>query len=187
MATKAKGKGTVVALAEQLIAGTNKHLASMPQVMLVGGSFTPAQVTERLAALGNLRNDVDAAKATTKAKLAVEKANMPALRTFMGAMVAFVKAAFGNAPDVLADFGLHPKARTPLTVQAKTAAAAKRKATRAARHTTGPKQKMSVKGDVSGIVVTPITAEKPVATVSSGPSAPATSAGTTAAATPHTT
>ena len=187
MATKAQGKGMVVGLAEQLIAGTNKHLANVTQVMLVGGSFTPAQVTERLQALVNLRNDVEAAKASTKAKLAVEKANMPALRIFMDALVTFVKAAFGNAPDVLADFGLHPKARTQLTVEAKTAAAAKRKATRAARHTTGPRKKLSVKGAVTGIVVTPITSGQPVETAISGPSVPATSAGATAATTPHAT
>jgi DNA gyrase/topoisomerase IV subunit B len=186
MATKTQGKGTVVGLAEKLIAGTNKHLANTTQVMLAGGSFTPAQVTERLQELVNLRNDVDAAKASTKARLATEKANMPALRTHMDALVTFVKAAFGNAPDVLADFGLHPKARTPLTVEAKTAAAAKRKATRAARHTTGPKKKLSVTGDVTGIVVTPITSGRPVATAPSGPSAPAPSPGATAAATPHT-
>jgi hypothetical protein len=187
MATKAKGKGTVVGLAEQLIAGTNKHLANMAQVMLVGGSFTPAQVTERLQALVNLRNDVDAAKALTKAKLAVEKANMPALRIFMNALVTFVKAAFGSEPDVLADFGLHPKARTQPTFEAKTAAAARRKATRAARHTTGPRKKLSVKGAVTGIVVTPITSGQPVETATSGPNAPATSTGATAATTPHAT
>jgi hypothetical protein len=188
MATKKQGKSTVVALAEQLIAGTSKHLTNMPQVMLVGGSFTPAQVTAQLQALIDLRNDVDAAKASTQGKLAVEKANMPALRIFMDAFVTFVKAAFGTAPDVLADFGLHPKARTPLTVEAKTAAAAKRKATRAARHTTSAKQKKSVKGAVTGIIVTPVTAAQPVATATpSGPSAPATSTGTTAATTPHTT
>jgi hypothetical protein len=187
MATKAKGKGTDVALAGQLIAGTNKHLASMPQVMLSGGSFTPAQVTERLQTLVNLRNDVNAAKASTQAKLAAETANAPALRTFMGALVTFVKAAFGNQPDVLADFGLHPKPQTQLTVEAKTAAVAKRAATRAARHTIGPKAKLSVQGDVQSIVVTPIKAGQPVATVQSGPSAPATSAGTTVTTTPHTT
>jgi hypothetical protein len=187
MATQTRGKGTVVGLATKLIAGTNKHLANTTQVMLAGGSFTPAQVTERLQELVNLRNDVDAAKATTRAKLAAEKANMPALRTHMDALVTFVKAAFGNAPDVLADFGLNPKARTPLTVEAKTAAAAKRKATRAARHTIGPKAKLSVQGDVQSIVVTPIKAGQPVATVQSGPSAPATSAGTTVTTTPHTT
>jgi hypothetical protein len=187
MATKAQGKGTVVALAEQLIAGTNKHLANVTQVMLTGGSFTPPQITAQLQALVNLRNDVDTAKAQTKAKLAIEKADMPSLRTFMGAFVTFVKAAFGNAPDVLADFGLHPKARATLTVEAKALAAAKRKATRAARHTTGPKQKKSVKGAVTGIVVTPVTAPSPVAATPTSPNVPATSTGATAGTTPHTT
>ncbi len=187
MATKTKGKGTVVALAEQLIAGTSKHFANTTQVMFAGGSFTSAQVSEKLQALVKLRNDVDAVKASTKAKLAVEKTDAPALRTFMGAYVTFVKATFGNAPDVLADFGLHPKARAQLTVEAKTAAAAKRKATRAARHTMGSVQKRGVKGAVTGIVVTPVTGTPPVATAPSSPSAPATSTGTTASSTPHNT
>src|SRR5882672_10529993 len=187
MATKKQGKGTVVALAEQLIAGTDKHLANLAHVMFAGGSFTPTQITEKLQAIVKLRNDVEAAKASTKAKLAVEETDMASLRTFMGAFVAFVKATYGTSPDVLADFGLHPKARTPLTVEAKTAAAAKRKATRAARHTMGSKQKKGVKGAVTGILVTPVTAAQPIATVPGSPSAPATSTGTTAAATPHTT
>jgi len=187
MVTKVKGKGTVVALAEQLIAGTSKHLANVTQVIVAGGSFTPTQVTEKLQALVKLRNDVDAAKALTKAKLAAEKTDMASLRIFMDAFVTFVKAAYGASPDVLADFGVHPKARTPQTVEAKTAAAAKRKATRAARHTMGSKQKKGVKGAVTGIVVTPVTAAPPIATVPSNPSTPATSPGTTAAATPHTT
>src|SRR5690349_1079478 len=156
VATKKQTKGTVVALAEQLIAGTNKHLANMTQVLLAGGSFTPAQVVEKLQTLVNLRHDVDATKASTKAKLAGEKTEMPALRTFMGALVTFIKAAFGNRPDVLADFGLHPpKTRTPQTAEAKTAAAEKRKATRAARHTMSAKQKSAIKGAVTGIQVTP--------------------------------
>jgi hypothetical protein len=187
MATKVQGKGTAVALAEKLIAGTNKHLAITTQVMLVGGSFTPPQITAQLQALVKLRSDVEAAKASAKARLAVEKADMPALRIFMDAMVTFVKAAFGTAPDVLADFGLHPKARAPLTVEAKTAAAAKRKATRAARHTMGTIQRKSVKGAVTSIIVTPITAAQPITTVPSNPSAPATSTGTTAGSTPHAT
>jgi hypothetical protein len=189
MATKNKGKGAVAALAEQLIAGTGKHLASTTQVMVAGGSFTPTQVTEKLQALVKLRTDVDAAKATTQAKLAAEKTDMAPLRTFMGAYVAFVKAAYPNSPDVLADFGLHPrKAPTSLTVEAKAAAAAKRKATRAARHVMGSKQRTSIKGDVSGVTVTPVVAAPPTATVPTGPSAPATSGVTTAGTTPpHTT
>jgi hypothetical protein len=37
---------------------------------------------------------------------------------------------------------------------------AKRAATRAARHTMGPKQKKAVKGDVTGVVVTPVTSQR---------------------------
>jgi hypothetical protein len=148
MATKNQSKATVVDLAKQLIAGTTKHLGNGTKVMLSGGSFTAVEITSKLNQLVTLRTDVDTAKAQTKAKLAAEKADMPALRTLMGALVTFVKAAYGNAPDVLADFGIHPKARTPLTVEAKVAAAAKRKATRAARKTLGSKQKKGVKGDV---------------------------------------
>jgi hypothetical protein len=186
VANNRESKGTVVALAQQLIAGTNMHLTSTTQVMLGGSSYTPAQVTEKLQTLVNLRLDVDATKASTKAKLVTEKTQMPALRTFMSALVTFIKAAYANQPDVLADFGISLKARTPLTVEAKTAAAAKRVATRAARHTMGANQKKSVKGAVVGIAVTPITASapQPTAPASTSPTAPATSTGATAVPTP---
>jgi hypothetical protein len=80
----------------------------------------------------------------------------PPLRSRMAAFVAFVKASFGPTPDVLADFGLKPKkAPTPLTIEQKAAAAAKRAATRAARRTMGAKQKKAVKGTITTIVSTP--------------------------------
>jgi hypothetical protein len=184
---KNQGKGTVVALAEQLVAGTNKHFATVNEVKVASVSYTPSQATTQLQAIATLRNDVDAAKASLKARLAAEKADLPALRIFLDAYVAFVKAAFSASPDVLADFGLRPKkARTPLTVEEKAAAAAKRKATRAARHTMGTKQKKGVKGAVTGVVVTPVTAPQPIATVSTGSTAPAASTGVTTGATPHT-
>jgi hypothetical protein len=127
------------------------------------------------------------AKATAKAKLAVEKTDMPSRRAIMDAFVGYVKVSFGNQPDVLADFGVHPKARTPLSAEAKTAAAAKREATRAARHTAGSKQKKGVKGAVTGIVVTPVTTPQPVVPAPASPSTPAvTSPGATAGTTPHT-
>jgi hypothetical protein len=182
---KSNGKATVVTLAQQLIAGTAKHLASATTVMLAGGSYTPAQITTKLQQVVSLRTDVDTAKATTKAKLAAEKANMPALHTLMGALVTYVKASYGNAPDVLADFGIHPKTRAPLTVEAKAAAAAKREATRTARGTKGSVQKKGIKGAVIGVTVTPITAAPPIATPTS-PTAGATSSVTTAGTTPHT-
>jgi hypothetical protein len=179
------GKQTQAALAEQLIAGTKKHFTSATPVAFAGASFTPAQIETSFQTLIDLRTEVDTAKASAKAKVAAEKAQAPALRTFMAAFVSFVKATFGNSPDVLADFGLKPKkARAPLTVEQKAAAAAKRKATRAARKTMGSKQRKAVKGDVAGIVVTPLVAPPPVAAAPASPSAP--TGGTTAGTAPHT-
>jgi hypothetical protein len=181
MATKIFDKSAKADQAKQLIAGTAKHLASTTQVMLEGGTFTPADVTNKLTQIVTLRSDVDTAKASTKAKLANEKTAMPALRTFMSAYVTYIKAAFGSAPDVLADFGLKPKkAPTPLTAEEKAAAAVKRAATRVARGTKGSKQKLAVTGDVVGITVTPVTAPAP-----SAPKAgPVNTTATPAASTP---
>ena len=77
------------------------HLATTTQVILEGSTYTPADVTNKLQQLVNVRGDVDAAKASTKAKLATEKTLMPSLRSFMAAYVTYVKAAFGssNAPN----------------------------------------------------------------------------------------
>jgi hypothetical protein len=151
MATVKKGKSQVAAIAKQLIAGAEKHLTSTTQVSLLGSSFTPAQITSTLQSLVTLRSDVDASKASTTAKIANEATQMPALRAFMSAFESYVRAAYGSSPDVLADFGITRKARTPLTVEAKAAAAAKRAATRAARHTLGTKQKLPLRRGTSDI------------------------------------
>jgi hypothetical protein len=158
MTTKVQGKGQVSVVAQQLIAGAAKHFTNMAQLTLLGGSFTPAELAAKLQSVVTLRSEVDAAKATTQAKLAIETANMPALRALMSATVTYVKAVYGNSPDVLADFGIQTKVRVPLTVEAKVAAAAKRAATRAARHTMGKQQRKAIKGDVTGVLVTPVTA-----------------------------
>jgi hypothetical protein len=191
MATmKKNSKGQVAAAAKQLVAGAEKHLTSTTQVPLLGSSYTPAQVTSTLQTLVTLRSDVDASKASTKAKIANEATQMPSLRAFMSAFEAYVRAAFGSSPDVLADFGIAPKTRAPLTVEAKAAAAAKRASTRAARHTLGTKQRKAIMGDVTGVTVTPITAPSPTVAATSSPTAtaPATSTGSVsvgATATPH--
>jgi hypothetical protein len=186
MAVKRDGKGQVVVVAKQLIAGTGKHLTNTTPVAFAGGSFTADQITSKLQQLVDLRSEVDAAKATTKAKITAETTETPALRAFASAFRSYVKAVFSTSPDVLADFGINPKVRVPPTVEDKAAAVAKGAATRAARHTMGSTQKKGIKGAVTGVLVTPITAAPPTVTPQSSPTAPATSVGTTAAPTPHT-
>jgi hypothetical protein len=92
----------------------------------------------------------------------------PVIRDYQSYLVSLL----GNAPSTLADYGLAPrKVRAPLTSEQKAAAAAKSAATRAARHTMGTVQKKGVKGNVTGVVVTPINALSPSASPATGAAA----------------
>ena len=185
MANK-KGKETAAGLAEMLIAGIQKHLANA-QLVFAGGTFTAAQVTTELQELVDLRAGVNTARAATTAKVAAELAKAPALRAFMDALVQLVRVQFGTQADVLADFGVPPKkVATPLTAVQKTAAAAKRMATRAARGTTSPKAKKGIKGAVIGVVVTPLVAGEPVVQAPTAPPAVPNTGTATGGTTPHT-
>jgi len=181
--SKGSNKNKDADLAKQLIAGVGKHLANVQSITFGSATLTPADLTQRLQTLVSLRTAVSGAKATTQANLVAEQAQSPALTSLLTGFKAYVKASFSNSPDVLADFGLTPnKARTPLTVEAKAAAAAKRASTRTARHTMGKVQKLDVTGDVIGVTVTPVIAPKPVA---SAPVASAPSGTASAGSSPH--
>ena len=176
----------VAILAGKLAAGITKRLANAGQLAFAGGTFTPAQVATDLLKVVQLQQEVDDARTATKAKVAAMEAQMAALLTVMRGFVQFLRATFGNQADVLADFGLLPrKAATPLTVEQKAAAAAKREATRVKRNTMGPVQRKKVKGTVTGVVITPIAAPEPTVPVTATPTAPNTGA-TTGGGTPRT-
>jgi hypothetical protein len=173
-------KNNEAVLAVKLAGGAQKHLSGLPQLVLGSGTFTPAQVVTQLQSFANLRNSVNTAKAAVSAALEDEKSQGPSMRAFYTAFIAYVRAAYGNSPDVLADFGLPPKkARKPLTAEQKAAAAAKRSSTRAARGTKGKRQKAAIKGDVTGLVMTPVTAQPAAAAPAAAPSAPSTTGATT--------
>jgi hypothetical protein len=176
-----KGKNTDAVHAGQLIAGTRKHFANVATLAFGSGAFTPAQIEGALQTFVDARQAVDAAKAVAKARVADENTKTAPLRGLMIAYAAFVKVTFANSPDVLADFGLQPnKATTPLTIEQKATAAARREATRAARHTMGKQQKKNVKGTITTIAA---PAPSPAAPSGSAAGAPTTGAG--GSATPH--
>jgi hypothetical protein len=169
---KNKGKKVAADLAESLITGVEKRLAGVTQVQLAGGVFTPAQIVSELQKLVTMRADVVAARAAAQAKVEVERTTAPAVRAFMSTVVQYVRVAFGNHADVLADFGLPPKkVPTPMTVEQKVAATAKREATRVARGTKSAKAKKGIKGTVTGVEITPIVAE-PAKPAAPAPTAP---------------
>jgi hypothetical protein len=179
-------KASETTRATQLLAGFQKHLASVTSLTLASVVYTPAQIATALTALVTLYAAVDTAKSVVKAKLGVEAAQAPALLSLMAALVSYVKLTYSESPDVLTDFGLQPrKIAAPLTTAQKAVANAKREATRVARGTTSKKAKKAVKGDVVGVTVTPVKAGQPVVAPSAAPTTPAPAGGVTGGTTPH--
>jgi hypothetical protein len=161
-----KNKKNQVSRVQQLVAGTNKHFPNGSDPLSFGGvTRTVAALTQLLQSYLDTRSAVVASQATTKAKLAGERAQSPPLLAAIDEYVAFLRARFGDAPDALADFGLAPpKARVPPTAEQQAIAAAKRKATREARHTLGKNQKKGTKGAITAaLVVTPAPGSPPTA------------------------
>jgi hypothetical protein len=161
-------KATALARVQAIVAGTNKHFSS-GSFTLGNTVYTAAELVKLFESLANAITAVDAAQASAKDAVATLRAEKSTVSPILLAYQRMLLVTYGTATQVLTDFGLQPpKARTPLTSEANAAAAVKRQATRKARGTTSKKQKLAVKGDVTSVVVTPVTRAP-----ASAPAAPA--------------
>jgi hypothetical protein len=150
-------KATTLARVQALIAGTQKHFPSA-SFTLGNTAFTTASLVQLLQSLADAIAAVNSAQAGARTAVAAMRAVRANVNPVITEFTKWLHASFGTAASTLADFGLQPpKAKTPITAEAKTAAVAKRAATRQARGTAGKKQKLAVKGNVTGVVVTPVT------------------------------
>jgi hypothetical protein len=142
----------------QIIAGVTKNLQNAQTPLTLGGqSFTPASLIAFFQSRIDAANQIAAAKAQW-IDLTTKYATLDATADLVArGLKQYVMNANGAASPVLADFGFTVPKRTPLTVEQQTQAIAKRKATRKARNTLGKKQKAGIKGNVTGVNVTPIT------------------------------
>jgi hypothetical protein len=181
-------KAAALANVQAIIAGTTKHF---PNASFAIGTtaYTSASVIEALQGLENAMNARSTAEASAKDAISAEHAAELQVSPMIRVYKRLVLATFANATQTLADFGFAPpKARTPLTTEQRATSAAKARATRVARGTTSKKQKLAIKGDVTGVIVTPVTAPAPVRPgtsaappappVATAPSAPATGVAT---------
>ena len=176
--TSTQSKASALVRVQALMAGTEKHFPN-GSFTLGNATYTTASLVQAFKALADALTVLAAAHASTRdAGTAVREAGtkvIPLVRDYRN----FLRATFSTANAQLADFGLAPpKARSPLSSEKRVAAAAKMRATRAARGTTSKKQKLAVKGDVTGVIVTPVTSTGP------SPSPTAASAEPAPAATP---
>jgi hypothetical protein len=160
--TKIKNKNITSAQATHVTAGMKIHFTNGSTVLPLVGGTKPTTVTDLETALGQLvanRTAVVSAKAAWMKAVAVEIEALPALIVLLRAMIAYVRVTLGGDPQALEDFGLAPhKVPAPLTTEQKALAIARSSATRVARGTKGPKAKAAIHGNVTAIVVTPVTA-----------------------------
>jgi len=140
---------TVQARDAQIIVGVHKNLQNVPSLPLGGAALTPDELVKLVQSRIDLAHAIGVAKANWLAQLDSGKALNAKLSPVVKGLRQYVINAFGEASPVLADFGFTAPKKRVLTPEQKAAAAAKAKATRAARHTMGKVQKKDVKGTVA--------------------------------------
>ena len=167
-----KAIDVVVAHVTKMIVGIKKRFPNGSQVLpFEGGTHTVDEVTNAMQAFLDHRKAVDNARAAAQVVYDAETAASPALLALIAGFTKFARTMFGTTADALADLDLEPpKVPAPRTAAEKAISAAKGKATRQARGTTSAKQKKSVKGNVTAVlVVTPATPAPAAAPVSPAP------------------
>jgi len=153
---------------QSLIVGIPKRMASA-QFLVNETTYTVAQAVTLLQGRVTAATSMVIAKAAYQAAAkAADVAESTTAATVSG-LIEVIYVAYGDDPAALADFGLPARKKGVMTPAQRLAASAKAKATRAARHTMGPKQKAAITGTVPA--VTASEAASVVAPVTSVPAA----------------
>jgi hypothetical protein len=130
----------------KVIAGLRKHYASTPTMILDGVSHATADVVTAFQGTIDLADATAAAAATFHKAVSAERTARDTTDGLYGALKTVVISQFKTSPDTLADFGITLTSRRAPDVVTKAGAAEKGRATRAARHTMGKRQKAKVTG-----------------------------------------
>ena len=158
--TSKHSKAIALAGIQALVAGMQKHFPN-GSFMFGNVTYTTASFVQAIQALEDALTAVNAAQATARDAVRARRAAQANVAPLMRDLRTFLRATFSSAAT-LADFGLTPiRAPRPLDSEQRATATAKLRATRLARGTKSKKQKLAIKGDVTGVVVTPVTLAGP--------------------------
>jgi hypothetical protein len=176
MATAKKNKSATVARMQSMIQGLQKHNANA-EFTLQSKTFTTGALVTLFQGLVDAITKVNAAEAATTVAVAAAGEQQAQTEHVYTSLKQNLQGTHGPDAQTLGDYGLAPrKTPAPLTAAEKAAAAVKRDATRKARGTKGTKQRAAIKGDVTGVIVTPITATPATTPTQPAAASPATTA-----------
>jgi len=172
-----------------LNAGLTKHASTLTSFMIAGKTIKTADVITALQSRQNTAKAVESARATWQAAVAADRTERSQSNAIVSGVKQSLQVMFAGSVDTLADFGLTPRKPHVVSPEAKVAAAAKAKATRAARHTGGTKQKAAIKGSLDGVNLVvraqvPAPSASPTVAASPTPTAPAAGSGIAAPTAP---
>ena len=140
---------------QKLIDGLKKHEPTLSSLFIGGTSLKTADVIGILQARIDAASTAVSSRATWQTDVKADHDGRAKTKTFVSGLRQALQVAFVGQIDALADFGLKPRKVRVTTPEQKALASAKAKATRAARHTMGPKQKAQIKGTVPAPATTP--------------------------------
>ena len=147
---------------QALIAGLTKHATTITSLVIGGQSLTTAQIIAPLQARLASSTAAQSTRAAWQNAVKADTDERAKTKDFFSGLRKALEVAFAGAVDSLADFGLTPPKKRVVSPEKKVAAALKAKATRAARHTLGKKQKKSITGTTPAPTQPGVTPAAPV-------------------------
>ncbi len=146
-------------LAKAILAGLGKLPSTVTSITVLTNTYTIPQLTTTLQTYIATFDAVDTTRAAYETAQQDAQDAAPDIAKFVAALKAALKAGLGRKSTALSTVGVKPD-KTPetLTPAQEAARVAKGLATRAARHTMGPKQKAKIHGTVPAAATTPATA-----------------------------
>jgi hypothetical protein len=130
-----------------MIAAVLKYFAGQT-LMLDGVKVASADAVKTLQAYADALKAANAAHAQWADLVVTARKLEPGATALVTQIEAYVRAVYGNANAILAEFGLSVRKRATRTVAAKVEQVERALATRVARHTAGPKEKAKIHGTV---------------------------------------
>jgi hypothetical protein len=132
----------------RLLQGLTKHAQAFPLLVQGGRSYDIKQMIDVLQQRIDAANEAQSKRAVWLEAVQADRQSYASTKAFLSALAQVLRIAFSDSIENLADFGLDPYKKHVRTPDEKIAVAAKSKATRAARHTMGKKQRAAIKGVV---------------------------------------
>ena len=131
---------------QKALGAIDKYFGGVQALSIGGTTYTPAAMKAIYEDEIDVERALEAARAALKELLSRAVSVRTRAHTFHKALKAYVLATYGaQAATMLSDFAMQKATARPTVAKAELAIA-KSKATRAARHTAGPKQKKAIKG-----------------------------------------